>query len=405
MVNTTPRAWNHICIRIVPNPHYSKIIKKWVELSGCSPLHLHFETPQWGTETREAARQSSLASYLAILQPHVARWGTVEIFIRDAPQHSIWNIQLLLQHFNFDMPALRSFYLDTTRQLWRDYHVLKGEVPVLTYLKIGHCRPSTSNHWLANLKELEITHAVHSLYYIHGLLQGCSLLTSLKLDVDVLEREVRGLSTVKFTHLQSLHLNDIIYLSFFRVPALCSLTFTKKSTKGLQEGRNLLTNLSMMLETSENFVFQELNLVDVDIGRYNFEARYFISLSKISLTHCTIRPEALDRHDEHSLWSGLHTLEFDSCDHIPDTFFNPFIQDNVWVGSLKRIVFFDCAGVKPALVARILACRMCPQVAYSASIRVPPNPATSPCSGPSGRLCPLPSTPINLPFPSPRTWS
>ncbi len=401
----TPRAWNHICIRIVPNPHYSKIVQKWVELSGCSPLHLRFETPQWGTETREAARQSSLASYLALLQPHVARWSSVEIFIRDAPQHSIWNIQLLLQHFNFDMPALSSFYLDTTRQLWRDYHVLKGEVPVLTHLKIGHCRPSTSNHWLPHLEDLEITHAMHSLYYIHGLLQACSLLTSLKLDVAVLEREVRGLSTVKFPHLRDLHLNDIIYLSFFRVPALCSLTFAKRSTKGLQEGRNLLTNLSMMLEASENFSFRELSLVDVDIGRYNFEARYFPSLSRIYLTHCTIRPEALDRHNDHSLWSGLPTLELDSCDHIPDTFFDFFVQDNVWVGSLKRIALFDCAGVKPALVAKILACKMRPYVVYSASTRAPPIATTSPCLGPPGRMFPLPPAPISLPFPSPQMLS
>lgn len=399
MVRKTPRAWSYICIRIIPDSFYSQIVRTWLELSGHSPLHLRFETPHWGTGTREAVSQASLGSYLTLLQPHVSRWHSVEIFIGDAPHHSIWNIQLLLQQFNFDMPALRFFYLDTTRQLWQDYHVLKGEVPMLTRLSIGHCRPSTSNHWLSCLRKLEITHAVHSLYYMHGLLKACPLLRCLKLDVTIQEREVRGLNVVSLPELQSLDLNDIIYLSFLRLPALSSFTFATKPTAGLQDGRKLLTSLSMMLEASHNTAFQDLNLVDVDIDRFNLTTSNFPSFMDVRLTRCIVRPEALN-HDEPSLWASLRTLEFFACDQIPDVLIDLFIEDNIWISPLKRLTFLDCFGVKPELIAKILACKMCPQVAYSASTRTSPRTIPSACSGPTSRMFFTASAPITLPLPS-----
>lgn len=406
MVHRTPRAWSFICIRIIPNSCYSQLVKTWLELSGCSPLHLRFETPHWGTGTREAVRQASLGSYLALLQPHTSRWHTVEIFIGDAPHHSIWNIQHLLQQFNFDMPALRSFYLDTTRQLWRDYHVLKGDVSMLKRLNIGHCRPSTSNHWLSRLEELEITHATHSLYYMHGLLKECPLLTSLKLDVAFQEREVRGLNVVKLPHLRSLYLNDVIYLSFLRLPALTSLTFAKEPTTGLQEGHKLLTSLSMMLEASDNFTFRELNLFDVDIKRFNIATPNFPSFSTVRLTRCIIRPEALGYGDEHSSWSDLETLEFFSCDHIPDGIIGISIKNDTWVSSLRRLVFFDCVSIKPDLIARVLACKMSPQVAYSTSTRPLSRIPASACPCPSNRALFPTSTPLTFSLPSlPQTSS
>lgn len=259
VVNRTPRAWNHICIKITSNPAYSQIVETWLEYSRHCPIHLRFETPHCGTTTRETVRQASLDGYLALLRPHVSRWHSVDILIGDAPHHSIWNIQLLLQQFNFDMPALRSFYLDTTRQLWQDYHVLKGEVPLLRSLSIGHCRPSTSNHWLCHLKELEMTQATHSLYYIHGLVQACPSLTSLKLsDVTIQEREVRGLNPVKLSHLRALHLDDITFLSLLRLPALTSFVFAKGPVMRSQEGQKLLESLRMTLELSDSHSLREL---------------------------------------------------------------------------------------------------------------------------------------------------
>ncbi|KAF9453444.1 hypothetical protein P691DRAFT_771420 [Macrolepiota fuliginosa MF-IS2] len=401
VINSTPRAWSHICIRIIPNSSYSQIVKTWLELSGHSPLHLRFETPHWGTGT-------SLGSYLALLQPHVSRWYSVEIFIGEAPHHTIWNIQLLLQQFNFDMPALRSFYLDTTRQLWQDYRVLGGVVPMLKHLNIGHCRPGLTNHWLSHLEALEITHAIHSLYYMHGLLQACPLLTSLKLDVVIQEREMRGWSVVELPKLRNLFLNDIIYLSFLRLPNLSSFTFSKKPVTCLQEGHKLFSSLSIMLEMSHNTIFQDLSLVDVDISRFNITTTDFPSFSNLHLTRCTIRPDALTHHDQTSVWASLNTLEFNSCDQIPDALIDLFIEDNTWVGSLRRLSFSDCFGVGPDLVARVLACKMCPQVAYSASTRTSPRQITSARSGPSNRLpvfFPAP-TPVTLPPPPlPRTSS
>ncbi|KXN91690.1 hypothetical protein AN958_12542 [Leucoagaricus sp. SymC.cos] len=377
VVHTTPRAWSFICIRIIPDSSYSQLVKIWVELSGQSPLHLRFETPLWGTGTRDAVRQTSLGNYLALLQPHVSRWHSVEIFIGDTPHHSIWNIQLLLQQFNFDMPKLKSFYLDTTRQLWRDYHVLKGEVSQLARLTIGHCRPSTSNHWLSHLEELEIINAAHSLLYIHGLLKACPRLTKLKLDVTIQEREVRGLNIIVLPYLRRVYVNDILYLSFLRLPALVSFTFAKPPSTGAQEGTKIFTNLSMMLEASNNFILQELNLNDVEINRFNFAFDQHTCLSTVRLTNCYVRPEALENWNQSSVCSSLKLLEFFSCDWIPDALFDLLTHDGVWLSAIERLVFFDCFGVEPEQITRILACKNSPHVVFSASARTSPIIITS----------------------------
>ncbi|KAF5359285.1 hypothetical protein D9756_003328 [Leucocoprinus leucothites] len=399
VVRSTPRAWSFICIRITPNLAYSQLVKTWLAQSGQSLLHLRFETPLWGTGTRDAVRQASLGNYLALLQPHVSRWHSVEIFIGDTPHHSIWNIQLLLQQFNFDMPELKFFYLDTTRQLWRDYHVLKGDVPKLSCLSIGHCRPSTSNHWLSHLQELEITNAVHSLYYMHGLLKACPLLTSLKLDVTIQEREVRGLITIKLPHLRQLYLNDILYLSFLRLPSLVSFTFAKPTSSGLQEGNKIYTNLSMMLEASDNYVLQEVNLSDVDIGRFNFTPGHLPSISTTRLTRCTLRPEALENWGEPM--ASLRTLEFFSCDRLPDTLFALHMKDGVWVSAVRRVVLFDCFGIKSELIDSIRSCKGSPIVTYSASTRTSPRTvATRPDSHYRVLFSESSSTPMSFSLPS-----
>ncbi|TFK40224.1 hypothetical protein BDQ12DRAFT_711626 [Crucibulum laeve] len=316
VVKHTSAAWNHICVRIVANINSLQIIKLWLKRSGFLPLYLRFETPDGkAAQTTEAIHSGSLAGVLAILLPHVARWNSLTIFIGDAPYHSLWNIQALLQQFNFEMPALQAFSLDTAKHLWQDYHVLKGSMPRLRELVIGRCRPTTTSHWLPHLQHLHIGHATHCLFYIHSLLRVCSQLKTLRLDALIPDREPPpGLEPIVFPRLERIQVNNLKYMAFLRLPKLRSFEFGKRSPTGAHEGFMLITSLRMMLLMSRNTCLRTLTLRNVVASPIAFSSlRDIPSLEIFCMSNCPVILTTVDILKDATLCPRLHTLEFFEC--------------------------------------------------------------------------------------------
>ncbi|KAF9000635.1 hypothetical protein BDQ17DRAFT_1543049 [Cyathus striatus] len=372
VAHRTSLVWSYPCISIMQDSGSSQLTKIWLERSGSCPLYLRFETTDRNASTREGMRKDLLAELFAFLRPHADRWLSVNICIDS--YHSIWNVQALIQQFNFPMPMLQNFSLDTARNMWQDYCVLRDAVPQLRQLTIGHCRPSVHNHWLPQLQELIITQATHCIFYIHRLLQVCTGLRTLTLDANIPERELpSGLPPVSLHSLEFLRLNDLKYMPYLRVPTLTTLEIRKNKLVGPHEAFMLITSLRMMLLVSENSTLRELTLDNVDIGHITLSAMKDLpSLEVITMKNCPVTDQSLRILEDSTICPRLHALNFFACDMLNSSIASVGKARNAASASatrVQRMMLFDCLSVSGHTINELRDCDHPLQICWVPSTR------------------------------------